>query len=170
MIFSYRGDVPQYRAKALRLKKAKRAVDDDEATERNRIWREECLPRLVPPELLLSQQTVLAEAGWVKRLLSNAEPHRPEARRVDAVDVDREVVEFTLCEDLRSIDSVDGEFALGVEIKVSPLRSIYPELTATAQMGFLTLCHVNCPKRGGRDQVASLQVLPASASARAHHR
>jgi hypothetical protein len=136
IVFKYHGSNSVYYGRVLRVPKFQLAslVKPDNGSHHftssplraakadlQTVWREEILPRLVPPELLLDVHEQVLDAQWADEVLRLSESLRPETRKdVAVLDVSKETngtVKGILMEDMAG-QGMEGETVLSVEIKV----------------------------------------------------
>ena len=117
LIFGYRGVVPVYVGRVLRITKTA-GTDTDAQSE----WRDRLLPLLVPSNLLVRSEEVTLGSDWLRRLLVNTESHRPESRKplteLEDTPSGRHI-KACVMEDLTTNTGPGQETVLAVEIKVS---------------------------------------------------
>ncbi|WVQ96629.1 hypothetical protein IAU59_003734 [Kwoniella sp. CBS 9459] len=125
IVFSYRGHQPTNIGNVLRIKKSTLAIalppSHVEAKPVHAAWRDELLPKLVSPKLLLQAKTVDLEQSWAKELLVMAESVRPEKRRDGAgkglADLITSDIQALVMEDTTINENGDDKVTLAVEIK-----------------------------------------------------
>ncbi|WVN90605.1 uncharacterized protein L203_105846 [Cryptococcus depauperatus CBS 7841] len=114
IVFSYRGNNPNYVNKALRVRKP---TADNYSLDLQRKWRD-ILPTLLPAELLVSCEEVTLDQLWLKDLLEKAEEKRPAKRKEGTAMAELVYVKECglLMEDITSYDD-DEVTTLTIEIK-----------------------------------------------------
>ncbi|WVW84830.1 hypothetical protein I302_106865 [Kwoniella bestiolae CBS 10118] len=122
IVFSHRGTMSEYNGMVLRLRKSQflgNSPTDPEYRQTLNEWIFRLLPRLVPPELLIQTQEVNLSEGWVRDLFTQADPTRPEERKMSG-DLKSLVVgeaKGVIMEDTTTNEKKDGIVNLAFEIK-----------------------------------------------------
>lgn len=152
LIFTYTGSAPTYFRRILRIRKPTFPADVEE--EAGVVWKEELLPQLLPPELLLTSHKVELEKAWAEMLLEAAEKVRPAGRKVESgslVDALKGNVTGSIMDDTTAVGT-GAETIFAIEIKVSNPLPPYPTANIPAKMGLLTSQRKYLTARSRRNQ------------------
>ncbi|WWC62721.1 uncharacterized protein I303_105318 [Kwoniella dejecticola CBS 10117] len=147
IVFSHRGTLSIYNGKVLRLRKSQflgNSPTDPEYRQTQTDWITTCLPKLVPPELLIHATEVILSEGWTKDLFAHADATRPEERKLlgDLKSLVAGQAKGVIMEDTTTNEKQDGLVNFAFEIK--PKWGLLPDSSTIIPPEAAAIKSANC--------------------------